>query len=252
MVFDLRIVWWAALFFGVLEYAFQKELLQSFGGYIMTLVPLLVISSLAGYQLYRRKIRTFVPLMLSVVVPLLLSLVDEPVNATLFMLLSATMYYIGLLSLYRLRLSPTDKTAQALLHATLMASLFFFYSALLGLYINFAVPLWLMMLAVGITTGVVSYVGLMTISREEVNRGVLYSSILGFTSAELFLVATLWPFGYLTSGVLLLVGYFALWDLSVDAFSRTLSLRKLFFRFLAFAFLVLVVLLSTPWKVIVG
>lgn len=252
MIFEPRILFWSLLFFAVLWYAQSQELLFSASGYLVTLVPLLIISSIAGYQLYRRIVRIFVPLVLSAVIPLLLSLIDQRSNALIFMIIGSLMYYFGLLSMYRLRKAPQDQTAQSLLHATLMASIFFFYCAVTGFFLNFAFPpLWFVMIIVGIVTTLVTYVSFLTVSREDQQRNFLYSSLVGFLLTEVFFVASFWPFGYLTTGALLTIGYFLFWEMALDAFLHTLSMRKIFFRIALLGVIILIVLLSTPWRILV-
>jgi hypothetical protein len=251
MVFEPRIFIGALVFFGVLYFAHARELLFSLSGYMSTILPLCLLSALLGKRILRRAVRIFVPLLLVFVVPVLLSLIDNGVNAAIFIAIGSILYYLAFLSLYRLKNAPTDQTAQALLHATLMAASFFFFSSLVGIYLNFTLaPAFLMLVVAGVIS-TITFVSFLTVSREDKDRNVLYSLLVGVLMAELFFVASFWPFGYLTTGSVLMSVYFLFWEIALDAFRNTLSLRKALTRVLSVVAIVAIVLWSSPWHILV-
>ncbi len=250
MIFEPRIFLWAIAFAGTLYYAATRELLLSFSGYLSVVFPLLIMSGIGGHKLLRRAVRIFVPILLSFVVPLLLSLIDSPVNIVVFVLIGSSLYYGAFLSLYRLKSAPDDQTAQALLHATLMACSLFFFAGVTGLYINFTFPLSLTMLTVMLVMSTITFVSFLAVSREDKHKNFLYSTLVGFLMGELFFVASFWPFGYLTTGSVLTSMYYLFWVIALDAFLDTLSLRKAMTRITLVLILVFLVLLTSPWKVL--
>lgn len=251
MIFEPRIFLWALAFAATLYYAATQGLLLNLSGYISVVVPLLIMSGIAGHKLLRRTVRIFVPILLSFVVPLLLSLIDNPLNIITFVIISSFLYYAAFLSLYRLKSAPEDQTAQAILHATLMASSFFFFSGITGLYINFTFPLALMMLTVMFVISNITFVSFLAVSREDKHQNFLYSTLVGFLMGELFFVASFWPFSYLTVGSVLTSMYYLFWVIALDSFQDTLSLRKAIVRIILVAMLVIFVLLTSPWKVLI-
>lgn len=251
MIFEPRIFLWAAAFAAVLGYASYQEWLISFSGYVNVVIPLIVMSAIAGHKLLRRAVRNFIPILIIFVVTLLLSLIDNKVNIAIFIFIGSLMYYFAFLSLYRLRSAPEDQTAQALLHGILMASTLFFFASITGLYINFTLPLSLTMLTVMLVMSIITFVSFLTVSREDKHTNFLYSSLLGFLAGELFFVASFWPFGYLTTGSVLTSMYYLFWVIALDSFQNTLSLRRAIERICIVFVLVILVLITSPWKVII-
>lgn len=250
MIFEPRIFLWALAFATTLYYAAVTGSLLTFSGYLGIVGPLVVMSGIAGHRILRRAVRIFVPLLLSFVVPLLLSLIDNPVNIITFVIIGSSLYYAAFLSLYRLKSAPEDQTAQALLHATLMASAFFFFAGITGLYINFTLPLSLTMLLVMAVISTITFVSFLAVSREDKHQNFLYSSLVGFLMGELFFVASFWPFGYLTTGSVLTSMYYLFWVIALDSFQDTLSLRRAMIRIALVSVLMVLVLVTSPWKVL--
>jgi hypothetical protein len=251
MIFEPRIFFGSLIFAGILLYARSHEMLFSVGGYIFTVLPLLTVAIFLGHRLLRRGARVFVPILLSALLPVLLSLIDNEVNAGLFIVIGSILYYVAFLSLYRLRGGAEDQTARALLQGTLMASAFLFFTMLFGLYLNFTLSLAALMLLVFWVMSMITFVSLLTVSQTEKNRVFLYSFLLGVLSAELFFIASFLPFGYLTVGSILTSVYFLFREIALDAFRNTLSVRKATLRIITVLFLVLLVLWSSPWKILV-
>jgi hypothetical protein len=79
----------------------------------------------------------------------------------------------------------------------------------------------------------------------------LYSVLLGLVMGEMVWVMSFWPFGYLTTGALGLIFFFIMWDVAFDAFRRSLSFKKAVIRLLFFFGLVTLLLVSSPWRILV-
>lgn len=250
MIFDPRIFLWALAFAGTLYYAVSQELLLSGTGYFSVVLPLLLMSGIAGHKLLRRAVRIFVPILISFVVPLLLSLIDNPINIFAFITIGSGLYYTAFLSLYRLKGAPEDQTAQAMLHATLMACSLFFLAGITGLYINFTFPLSLVMLTVMAVMSTITFVSFLAVSRQDKHQNFLYSTLVGFLMGELFFIASFWPFGYLTTGSVLTSMFYLFWVIALDSFQDTLSLRRAIQRIALVCILVALVLVTSPWKVL--
>ena len=213
---------------------------------------LIIVSLLASRRLTGDIANAFIPVLLSLASPTLpFSLIDYPSERQVFIVLSAFMYYAALLGNYRLHHAPTDKTAEAFLNSAAMAAMFFFYAGLYGFYLNFSFPLWGLMLLYCIGTALTSYETFITVDKKERRRVILYSLLLGFIMGEMSWVMSLWPFGYLTIGALGTIFYFLIWDISFDAFRDKLSLKKAAVRILFFLGLILLLLISSPWRILV-
>ncbi|MFZ2299597.1 MAG: hypothetical protein WAW00_00490 [Candidatus Moraniibacteriota bacterium] len=253
MLFHFTVFFWSIVFFLGLELIAVNPIFPAWSWYIFSILPLIIISLIASRRITRRFSDAFLPGLLSITAPTLLSLIDYPAQRQAFVIVSALMYYFALLGMYRLRHAPYDRTAQAFLNTAAMAAIFFFYAGVYGFYLNFSFPLWGLMLLYFFGTALTSYETFIGIEREggEKKRLVLYSMLLGLLMGEMAWVMSFWPFGYLTTGALALIFFFMAWDISFDAFHRTLSLKKAVIRIIFFLVLIGILLFSTPWRILI-
>lgn len=250
MIFHFAIFFWSGIFLLGLEMISLYPIFSSWYWYIFSVGVLVVLSLLASRRLVGRFSEAFIPSLLSIASPTLLSLIDFPREQQVFIVLSTTMYYAALLGNYRLHHASTDKTAEAFLNSAAMAAMFFFYAGLYGFFLNFTFPLWGLMILYSIGTALISYETFSTVDKKERKRVLLYSILLGLIMGEMAWVMALWPFGYLTTGALGTVFFFLVWDISFDAFREALSLKKAAVRILFFLGLILLLLLSSPWRIL--
>lgn len=189
-------------------------------------------------------------MLLSVTAPVLLSLIDTALERQLFVMIAGSMYYLGLLALYRLRYAPTDKTAQSMLSVAVMSAVFFFYAGIYGFYVNFNFPLWGLILLFFFGTGAASYQTFVVRVRKDRRRALSYSLTIALLMGEMAWVFGFWPFGYLTTGAIALILYAILWDIAFAVFHRELSIQRVALRILFFLGLILLLLWSTPWHIL--
>ncbi len=251
MIFHFAVFFWAIVFYLGLEIVAARPAVPSWGWYLFSIIPLITISLLASRRLTKRFADAFLPGLLSLTAPTLLSLIDHPVERQVFTIISAGMYYFALLGIFRLRHAPKDRTAQAFLNSSAMAAMFFFYAGLYGFYLNFSFPLWGLMVLFFFGTAMTSYVTFIGLERKERNRVLIYSVLLGLVMGEMAWVMSFWPFGYLTTSSLGLIFFFIIWDVAFDAFRKSLSLRRAFIRLLFFFSLIFLLLASSPWRILV-
>ena len=253
MIFHFTVLFWSIVFLLGLELIALNAVVPTWSWYIFSITPLLIISFLASRRITKRGTDAFLPGLLAVSAPMLLSLIDNPSEQQVFVVVSALMYYSALLGMYRLRHAPEDQTARAFLNVAAMAGLFFFYAAVYGFYLNFSFPLWGLMLLYCLGTTLTSYETFIGIQHAGASkeRPRLYAVLLGLLMSEMAWVMSFWPFGYLTAGALALIFLFMLWDIAFDALHQALSLKKAVWRILFLLVLVGILLLSTPWRILV-
>ncbi|MDP2837904.1 MAG: hypothetical protein Q8O53_01330 [Candidatus Moranbacteria bacterium] len=251
MILHFSVFFWSFIFFVGLVLVSQNPISASWSWYVLSVAPLILVSLTASRRLTERFSDAVLPMLLSVSSPMLLSLIDNSRERWVFVILSALMYYCALLGNYRLRHAPTDKTGEAFLNAAAMAAMFFFYAGLYGFYLNFSFPLWGLMLLYFFGTALTSYETFMGVDQKERTRVLLYSALLGLIMGEMVWVMSLWPFGYLTTGAIGAILFFIVWDISFDAFRKTLSLRKATPRIFFFLVLIFLLLFSSPWRILV-
>lgn len=179
----------------------------------------------------------------------LLSFVDSLLEQRVFIVAASLCHYLFLLGLVRLRGAPRDETARAFLDIAATVTLFLVFATAYGIYLNFNVPLAGLMLAYGLAAWSMSYwhLRLAAGETEEGRRVLLITAILALVLAELGWAVSLWPFGYLMGGVIVLMFYHALYDLSESAVRRTLSPRRTLSRILLFFLLAAILLVTSRW-----
>jgi len=184
----------------------------------------------------------------------LLYLVTLLIEQQIFVVLTSSMYYFSLLGAYRLNKYQGDKTALGLNMAATVSTIFFTYAGAYGLYLNFLVPLYALMLVYLIATLMVSYQHFSIIkpvlSGEGKNRRKTiwaYSFLLSLAMTELIWTMNFWPFGYLTTGVIALILYYVLWDMVQSHFLNLLSKKRVVANVIFFSAVICLVLLSSKW-----
>lgn len=180
----------------------------------------------------------------------LLFLIDSPMQQQIFILLIGALYYFILLGIYRIRFCESDQTARGIISAGAIGALFLFYAASYGMYINFAIPLWILMLIFLLVTVSITfqYMILARKSRRDVLR---YSLVLGLIMSEIAWISNFWPFGYLTTGVITLIFYYVFWDITQAHFLNILSKRRVVSLLILVGVLVGMVLLTSKWVAVV-
>ncbi|MCX6765955.1 MAG: hypothetical protein NT136_03280 [Candidatus Moranbacteria bacterium] len=241
MFFALPVLIYGLLFFLGLELAAYKE------NWIIFLVIILSIFSLwTAKKLGGRWIFAIIPFIFSISALALLFLIDSIVQKQAFVILSILIYYLGLLGIFRLGDYEKDQTARGMVAAMATAAVFFSYSTAYGFYLNFLIPLWALMIFFLIVTVFISYQYFRLLSKDK--KIVLgYSLILGMTMAEAAWMINFWPFGYLTTGVVVFMLYYVLWDLVQSYFLNSLSQKRVMANVVFFGILIGLVLFTTQW-----
>jgi hypothetical protein len=217
---------------------------------IIIIFLILLYAIRAAHRISKRAVMTPLPLFFSLSALGLLYFISSPFQENIFILLSAGIYYFLLLGIYRLKSYEKDQTAIGILGASSVATIFFFYSSVYGIYLNFVFPLWALMLAFLFVTTLISFQYLW-ILKKDIRMVWSYSLVLGLIMTEIAWVLNFWPFGYLTTGVVALIFYYIFWDLVCMAFKATLTKKRVIQNMAYFVCLAFVVLLSSHWLPVV-
>ena len=178
---------------------------------------------------------------------IIVHLIDYPLEKYIFVVITSIVYYFFLFAGYRLKNNPDDKDARGIIAMSLMATVFLFFSATYGVYLNFEVASWLLMLFYFVNITIVSYRYFTIIEKRNKKLVSVYSLVIGFGLLEMGWVINFWPFGYLTSGVVLLMFYYILWDLTQNYFSNNLSKRTVLVNLFLFIVVSGMVLYTSRW-----
>lgn len=177
----------------------------------------------------------------------ILHLIDYNLEKDIFIFLSAIIYYFFLLGGYKIGKKSRDEVARGIIAMVLMATVFLFLSATYGVYLNFDVASWWLMLFYFINISIISYRYFTIVENRGQKVVLVYSLILGFAMLEMGWVINFWPFGYLTSGFILLMFYYILWDLAQNYFYGNLSKKTVVINLILFIVLTAIVLYSSRW-----
>jgi hypothetical protein len=242
MLFNFSIFFTSLIFFIALEWvAFQNDWVFFLAG----LIAFLTIQ--AAKRIGKSFSSGITPLIFAISSVATLYLVDSMRQRQLVIFLSSSVYYLAFLSVYRLRYYERDKTAQGMMSFVSMATIFLFYASMYGIYLNFVIPIGVFMIAYCAVTILLSYQYFMSLDKTDKRRARMYSLVLGLALSEIAWVVNFWPFGYLTTGVVVLMFYYILWYLVQSYFVKMLSKKRLLVHLLLFSFLIGMVLISTRW-----
>jgi phosphotransferase system glucose/maltose/N-acetylglucosamine-specific IIC component len=177
----------------------------------------------------------------------LLYLITLNYEQQIFIFLATGMNYLALFGAYRLGKYEKDQTAKGMNMAATSATVFFTYAGAYGLYLNFLVPLYALMLGYFLITLLTSYQYFSLVKEDAKKTALVYSFILGLSMMEVAWAINFWPFGYLTTGVIALILYYMLWSIVQSYFLNVLSQKRTMLSMLFFSFLILIVLLTSKW-----
>ncbi len=214
---------------------------------LATILVLLLLSLREGKLIGGKWKFSILPIFFTLSATSLLYLVALSYEQQIFIVLASIMNYLALFGAYRLGKYEKDQTAKGMNMAATSATIFFTYAGVYGLYLNFLVPLYVLMLIYLLVTILVSYQYFSIIKNDERKTVWIYSFLLGLSMAEIAWVINYWPFGYLTTGVIALILYYMLWSIVQGYFLNMLSQKRAIANVLFFSFLILVVLLTSKW-----
>jgi hypothetical protein len=246
MFFKFRPLIFSLVFLASLETIFFR------GEYVFIVAFFLfAISLYEGRRIGGKWIFSILPVFFVLSSLALLYLIGGTVEQQVFIFLAFSMFYLSLFSAYRLGQYSGDQTAKGMNMAAASATVFFTYASAYGLYLNFLVPLYYLMLTYLIVTLLVSFQYFAIIKKNENKKVWMYSFLLALIMAEIIWTMNYWPFGYLTTGVIALILYYVLWDLTQSYFLNLLSRKRVMANMVFFSCLAVLVLLSSKWMPII-
>lgn len=223
------------------------ELIVFFHEYVALIIFLLLLMAMfQGWKIGHKWKFSVLPISFVISSVALLYLVTIHYEQQAFIILASGMYYLSLLGAYRLSLYEGDKTARGMNAAATVSTIFFTYASAYGLYLNFLVPLYYLMIVYLLATLFVSY-QYFSIIHIDKKLAWSYSLLLSLAMAEIAWTINFWPFGYLTSGVVALILYFVLWDIIQSHFLGSLIKRRIIANLIFFSILTSLVLISSKW-----
>ena len=229
-------------------FALILEVMFFYKGFFWVVLLFFLIFSVATYRLTTKTWKgIFIGIVFFSSIWTILHLIDYDIEKQIFILISTLVNYFLFFGVYRVSTKSDSRTAKAVVSMSLMAIVFLFFAATYGIYLNFDVSAWALMFFYFIGIAVLShqYFSLIGVVKEELI--FLYSLVLGFVSLEMAWVVNFWPFGYLTTGVVLLMFYYVIWDLVQNYFLNIISIKKVVVNLIFFLVASSIVLYSSIW-----
>jgi hypothetical protein len=212
---------------------------------------LLVVSAYGARKIGGKWFFSVLPIFFTLSSAVLLYFITMPLQEHIFIVLATSIYYLALLGAYRLGIYDCDQTAKGMNMMAMVTTIFFTYAGAYGLYLNFFVPVYYLMIVYLVVTLLVSYQYFLIIKRDNRKIVLIYSFLLALVMSELVWTMTFWPFGYLTTGVIALILYYVLWDLIQSHLLNLLSKKRVVTNMIFFSVLTILVLLSAKWLPVV-
>lgn len=259
MFFKLQPLIYSIFFLLSLEVVVLKEdWMEVMAGVLIGITILIV------WPLTRKPRFIALPFFLSLGALALLSLVDHFIEKQIFIFLISGVYYLTLLGGYRLRFYASDQTALGMVNLATLSTVFLWFTAALGFYLNFHVQHWMMAMFVA-TIIFISLPSFYTNAQDFHNRtykdkknkiepkfiGVIFLSlILALIMSQLLWGILFWPFGYLTLGGSALIIFYEFWDVIRLHLRGELTPKRMIFNFIIGIILLAAILLTAQWALI--
>lgn len=248
MIFHFTVLLFSVLFFGMLLFLIRDPIVPSWTWYSLVTSLFAMLSMAASRKLTGKWHPAFLPSVVSFSALLLLSLIDSTFKQNVFVWVATILFYSSLLGIYRLKITPEDETARSLLNTVALASLFFTYAAAYGLYLNYTVPISILMLVFFLATAIVSFQTLFWAGRDNVQAVFLSAVALGTVMGELIWIVHFWPFGYLTVGAVMLIFFYGLWRHVLDLLRHKATLKRTILESVILLILLALLLATSPWR----
>jgi len=211
---------------------------------------ILVFSVWTGITMGKKWIFSVIPFFFVLSCVGLLYLFSLNLEEQIFIFLSFGIYYLGLYGINRLGLYAKDQTALAMLATIIITTVFFSFSSFYGIYLNFLVPIYVLMLVYFLVTFLTSLTYFFLIQNNK-KTVLIYSLILALIMSELIWTMNFWPFGYLTTGIIALILYYILWNLIRSHFLNILNRKKVVVNLIFLSLLIAFMLMTSKWLPII-
>jgi hypothetical protein len=232
----------------VLVYAALLESAIYYEGFTWYALGLLLLNILWSKNLLRRTPLNFVPhIFFALFSSALLFFIDSVEQQHVFIVIGSGIYYLMLLGNWRLREYEKDVTARGMIAVTVISTLFIFFAVSNGVHINYSVPFWIFIPLHLVVVAYLSYYYFSLLQESRKSYAPLYAIVLGIFISELVWLTTFWPFSYLTTGVIILIFYYVLWDTAQSHITKLLTKRRVVANMMLLVFLTALVLTTSRW-----
>lgn len=234
--------------FQSIVFSLVLELILSYKGFFWLSFAAFLVASLISFRISSKFwAGWFIVAVFYCSIWTILHLIDYDTERHIFVIISGIVNYFLLFGIYRISTKPDSETAGSVVSMSVMAVIFLFFASTYGVYLNFDLSSWILMLFYFFNIAIISYQYFLLTGEENKKKILVYSLVLGFCVLEMGWIINFWPFGYLTTGTVLLMFYYIIWDLSKNYFHNILSVKRVLLNLSFFIFMSGVVLYSSRW-----
>jgi len=212
---------------------------------------LCVITIIASRRIARHLFFAITPLLFLLGMASLMFFVDSMVQRNIMAGIASVIVYAVLLGSYRLRSNVRDAVARGMIVAGIFSGLFLWYAGTFAVYVNFTVPRTAVLVILGFWTLLVSWQYFVMVARGRFSQTVMYAVAVTVVMVQVIAVALWWPFGHMTSAIVLLMIYYIVWDMCDMFFRDTLSRSRVVVNTILLILVALMVLMSAQWRPVV-
>jgi len=232
----------------VLVYAALLESAIYYEGFTWYALSLLLLNVLWSKNILCKAFFRFAPSLLFVFFSsVLLFFIDSVEQQHIFIGIGSGIYYLFLLGNWRLREYDKDVTARGMIAIATISTLFIFFAVSNGININYSVPFWIYIPVHMVAVAYLSYFYFSLLPDGRKRYAPLYAIVLGVFITELVWLTTFWPFSYLTTGVIILIFYYVLWDTAQSHITKLLTKKRVMANVVLLVFLTVLVLTTSRW-----
>ncbi len=159
--------------------------------------------------------------------------------------------YAAMLGSHRVSRSVHDAVARGMVIAAATMTLFLWYALIFAVYMNYVIPRFMPAIASGVITAVIAWQYFIIVVRGSLLRTVIYAGAIALVVGQVAWSVAMWPFGYLTNAVIMLMVYYVLWDMCHCLFCQQLSRSRAVVNIITLLIVATLVLMSAQWRPIV-
>ena len=167
-----------------------------------------------------------------------------------YILISIIAYYLILLSAYRISGYKKDETARKINFIMSLGTAFLWSASLLAVYLNGFITFWVVSGTLYVIMLLLTYQLLRTTIQKEGINYWLYSFVVAYCMTILVWGIYFLPFGYLTSGIILLTSYFVMTSYLTQSIQEKFTKVSFITDTLVFLISIGTVLVSARWNIL--
>ena len=258
----------------IVFFIMMKFFFESLGLSYLSLIALFLISALSAFWITKHRILPIILTMLFTTSSVLFLLTLGKNNfQQLYIIFSSLLFTVTLIGLHRFFMQQENLKQEEELKAKILdsgfnlnqtivlISIFLLSSGMYGIYLDFDLPVWSIMLAIFISisfsTLYLTKINFLKSKALELHLDSFknktfsfYSFLFGFIALELVWVISFLPVNHLTVGAVILSFYYSFWNILRNYLRNKLSKKIVFSNLLFFTSAIAFIFMTSKWDIV--